>query len=135
MKAVKFRLWQKLVGSDEPLGYEDHYERVNDPEAWCRDLIEGFNETLRPGEFPREVVRVEVGVGNATLKHDWMKTNLVTLHTKRDGYHDTYRCTACHGTGKRFGLAAVTPDEGVPRECPDEPLPPRSKRTRRGGER
>lgn len=73
-------------------------------------MIDNFNKTLRQGERTRELVGVEVldeptGLG----KHEWSKTNLVTV-VRGSQMYDKMRCDNCGITGKRFGLGGVTRD-------------------------
>ena len=85
-----------------PAGHED-------PERWARELVQHFNDTLRPGEKPRVILGVEIrnvteDVAEKTkLEHVWEKTNLVTIE-KRGQMYDTARCTRCGATSKRFGV-------------------------------
>lgn len=75
---------------------------LEEAEAWGKETINRFNETLHPGEAPRKYVGVEK-VSDLTFKHDWEKTNLMTI-SDRTGMYDTYRCAACGITAKRYGI-------------------------------
>jgi hypothetical protein len=77
----------------------------------ARDLIENFNDTLRPGELPRRLLKVvylgKEGEGNARKlrdgsrePHDWEKSSLVT----EVGGYDRMKCSKCNITGRRYGL-------------------------------
>jgi hypothetical protein len=99
-------MWSKDVGAPDSAASSEDYDRpCTNAHLEAQALIDYFNSTLRPGEEPRELVRVEVGAGDGVRKHQWEKTNLVTVTTK-DGTHDTYRCIACGATGKRYFLDA-----------------------------
>lgn len=89
------------------------YNIDGDPEAWAKETIDSFNQTLRPGESPRELVKVVVLDEKSDVKktHDWEKSNLVTKTSRTHGSHDTFRCNRCGITGKRFGL-----DSGIRRD-------------------
>lgn len=82
------------------------YNIDGDPDAWATETIDSFNQTLRPGESRRELVKVVVLDQTEDVKktHTWEKSNLVTKTSRTHGSHDTFRCTRCGITGKRFGL-------------------------------
>ena len=77
------------------------------PLSHCKFLICRFNTTLRPGEKPREVVRVrslEIGV---LKEHNW---NKISFTPDKKGCYP-YQCAVCGATGKRHGtITFVTPD-------------------------
>jgi hypothetical protein len=77
---------------------------AEEAERWARATIHRFNDTLRPGEQPREYVSVALVAQSE--KHAWTKTNLVTLSDARFGMYDRMECAACKITGKRFGLSS-----------------------------
>ena len=67
-------------------------------------MLNNFNATLRPGEQKRSLVFGRVLKSKeGNTKHEWDKTNLVTIIKGRFSY-DTYKCSICGITGKRFGL-------------------------------
>lgn len=68
-----------------------------------RQLVQYFNDTLRPHESPRTFLSATIGEGNALLAHDWYKTNLTTI-VERGRVYDTAECSRCGITAKRFGL-------------------------------
>jgi len=81
-------------------------EEINTPEhaeAWCKAAIDNFNSTLREHERPRVFLSVEM-IGKSDIKHAWGKTNLITVMGKEVIY-DTYQCSVCGITGKRYGLS------------------------------
>lgn len=79
-------------------------------QAYSERIIQNFNDTLRPKERPRKLIRVEFGEGEASERHDWEKTNLVTQRDAR-GQFDSYKCRKCGITGKRRSFdGGVAPD-------------------------
>jgi hypothetical protein len=95
--------------SDEPdySAWKELYDRPNvtnkeGAEEYGKELIEFFNSTLGPKEKSREFVGIEI-LSDDTLIHSWDKTNAVTI-LKNGSMYDTYKCSICGITGKRFGL-------------------------------
>ena len=93
--------------------WEERWVRETDltrdeAEAEAKGIIDHFNNTLRSHEKPRKLISFEIeSMGG---KHCWEKTNLVTKVSGISSY-DTYQCTLCGATGKRFGLAGdVSPN-------------------------
>ena len=83
---------------------EEYNEDVTDPEKWAHETIDRFNNSLRPGETPREVVSVKIMDQDAPIEnHNWQKQNLVTV-SYRGQLFDIMRCGRCDITGKRHGL-------------------------------
>jgi hypothetical protein len=79
-------------------------------ESKGRELVQYFNDTLRPYEVPRSFLFAELtsngdaGVLNSAHEsHEWDKTNLVTV-LERGRMYDTAVCTKCGITAKRFGV-------------------------------
>lgn len=100
-----------IVAHDrEPDGWEETHEtdKGGTAEERAARVIAFFNDTLRPGELPRRLIKV-VNAEDTPLKpvvnsHHWEKQNLVTV-IDRLGSYDVMKCKACGATGKRFGLA------------------------------
>ena len=116
-KAVQFTIYVKHQGeADEQAWKERYHEVVDEPKQWAKDLIKHFNATRRPTESKRVLVRVKVKHNKMKLAHDWHKTNLVTI-VKGSTMYDTYRCTRCGVTGRRYGVREVAPDRGAARHC------------------
>lgn len=114
-RPVQFTLWYRDVGAKQtgPVHSEDHNVRTDDPEVWAKELLEYFNDTLKPGEPLRALIRVDVKPNKMPLQHQWFKTNFVTIMaTGGQGSYDTYRCTDCGVTAKRWGIGgAFIPDK------------------------
>jgi|GEM_PF-2363355 len=89
---------------------EEHLDGEGvDAEDAGRRLVDGFNDTLRPGEHPRVFVSAEPFPGDdRPRKHDWEKVNLVTLEERRgccgSRTYDRMECTRCGVTGRRYGV-------------------------------
>lgn len=83
----------------------------DDVEAWAKGIIAFWNDTLQPGEHPRELVSVAVTEVNDSAKreHVWHKTNLVTVE-HRGQYFDIMTCDACGVTGRRYGVSFIKRD-------------------------
>jgi hypothetical protein len=77
--------------------------------TWFKAVLDNYNNSLRRNEFPREMVSIREVPSNELphTPHNWVKTNLITK-SERGRMFDTYRCTECRITGKRFGLGGVT---------------------------
>lgn len=124
---MQFTIWTKQVGDPDSAAWSEEYNKVvDDPQVWAEQTIKEFNASLHLGEQPRELLRVEVGPNDAELRHEWEKTNLVTIVVGRDNY-DTYRCLLCGATGKRHGIGGNMildrkRDHGA---CPGSPRPRR----------
>lgn len=92
--------------------WEEKYEVSNETNSrrYLTDMIDRFNNTLRPKESAREILEVwEEDFGTdvtPNIPHEWEKTNLVT-QSNRGRMYDTYKCTRCGITGKRFGLSEI----------------------------
>lgn len=101
---MMFTLWSKDVDQPDSTAWsEDYNEDVDDPRAWAEETLARFNATLRRGERPRVLLRVEVKPNDKPLKHVWHKTNLITIIVRNDNY-DTYQCERCGMTAKRHGI-------------------------------
>jgi len=99
---IKIRVYNEKV----PEGWlEEVYTEGGETALQCgQRIVDYFNATLRPGELPRTLRAVSILDADATSpRHDWKKTNLVTIVEKYMSY-DTYVCTRCGAKGKRYGL-------------------------------
>jgi hypothetical protein len=83
---------------------EDYTEIIDDPEKFCRDMIDFFNRTLRPGESRRYFVKVEVVGEVAPPEHRWMKLTAMTQQRGDGTPFDQMKCERCGITGKRYGI-------------------------------
>jgi hypothetical protein len=109
---MKFRI---KVKDDRNQWWEDYDKPdVNDlpsAEIKGRELVQYFNDTIRPYETPRTFLLAELTSNGNELgdtlptheSHEWEKSNLVTIR-ERGRYYDTAKCSKCGITAKRFGL-------------------------------
>lgn len=105
---------------------EDRWEETHTtdnpgpPEEIIEAIIRRFNETLRPGEKARRLIRIVSSEATKpkpfVMQHKWEKQNLVTI-SDRHGMYDKMKCKICGATGKRFGLGDVTPDKPKFAKC------------------
>lgn len=85
---------------------EPEVNTQEDAETWAKVTLERFNSTLRPNEFPRELLEVQlIGKGEKGIKHKWEKSNLVSTVGYGGSIYDTYRCAVCGITGRRHGTS------------------------------
>lgn len=75
-------------------------------EDWAFNLIKRFNETCRPGESHRKLLRTEL-LGTSTVQHNWSKMTSGMSVQFRGRIVDIVTCLNCGITGKRFGLGSV----------------------------
>jgi hypothetical protein len=119
---VKIRFTATHAGSPDKDAWEETHETdaPGPPEEIIGAVIRRFNETLRPGEKARRLVRIISNEATApkpfVLHHKWGKQNLVTI-SDRHGMYDKMKCSVCGAMGKRFGLGSVTPDKKFSRIC------------------
>lgn len=76
---------------------------TKDPQEYAENIVRLFNNSLKPGEKKRILLRVEILDKEGVLHHTWEKSNLFTI-TERGLSYDVYQCKRCKITGKRFGL-------------------------------
>lgn len=105
---MKIKIHVKQVNTGAVWAEEYDIKNNESPEKYARNLLEKFNNTLRPNESPRELVGVEVleEDSDVVIKHDWEKQNAVTI-MRGNRLYDAYKCNICGVTGKRYGLSAV----------------------------
>lgn len=130
LRPRNFTMWCKNVGAPDDSAWSEPYQkRCRNVEEEARKILDYFNSTLHPKETAREIVRVEEDVGDAALKHNWVKTNLVTLPGKRGGMsYDTARCTDCGATSKRYGIGGDYTLDKKFKQLLSCPGPPRTTR-------
>jgi len=93
-------------------------DSIADATEWAHDTIDNFNADRRKGEERRELLEVTILGPSKKIPHEWEKTNLVTILEKGMRPYDTYECSECGATGKRFGLdPSIVPDEGISPYC------------------
>lgn len=107
---MKFTITVRNIGEERTWTEPEERDGVTtlaEAEKWSRDTIDRFNDTLRPGESPRELISVTVDESSSgnIKKHDWEKSNLVTISPQGGGaFYDTYKCNRCGITAKRYGI-------------------------------
>jgi hypothetical protein len=103
---MKFKIQVKSIGNpfNKDHWWETYEKDVEDAEKEAIEMVDRFNESLREGEFPRRLLKVEVIDNHSIKDHDWEKINLVTIKDKNNSLYDIYKCRKCLITGKRFGL-------------------------------
>lgn len=87
----------------------------DDPQVWAQKTVDWFNRTLREGELPRRLLKVEIvdESGEALVSHSWDKVSLTGVSDPRikgGRIFDRMRCTRCGVTGKRYTLDHITID-------------------------
>lgn len=89
---------------------------LSSAETKGRELVQYFNDTLRPYEVPRMFLLAELTansdapvLNDAHESHEWEKTNLTTV-LKGGRMYDTAACKKCGITSKRFGVGGYTID-------------------------
>jgi hypothetical protein len=104
---MKIKMQTKVIESGYVLNEEYDIENGKNPEKFANDLINNFNNTLRPSESPRELVSVEVIEEHSIVLHDhsWEKQNSVTIMLRGGGCYDIMRCKRCGVSGKRYGIS------------------------------
>ncbi|WP_313258191.1 hypothetical protein [Lacrimispora sp.] len=93
---------------------EETYEIDNSvsEKVYAENLINNYNSTLWPTESPRELLSVIVIEENEESRKErsWEKQNLVTIRRAGQLY-DTYKCTCCGITAKRYGVGQIVHDK------------------------
>jgi hypothetical protein len=113
---MKFKVKFVREGDSDQSAWWERYNKsechtLEDCAEWAESILAKFNANLRPYERARRVVSVEPdgGRGSKDAPHDWQKTNLITV-SDGEGMYDTYQCSRCGITGKRFGFGGVRRD-------------------------
>ncbi len=79
-----------------------HVNNQKEAEVWAHSLIKNFNDTCRPGESKRCLVKTEL-VGMSTA-HDWFKRTDGMSVRFRGRTVDIFECRKCGIRGKKYGL-------------------------------
>lgn len=97
-----------LIANDKESWTEDfQMPDAENPFTWVNNLVQEFNDTLRPGERVRKLIRVRTKLPNGyPVPHEWEKASIVTEEANGRTF-DRYRCKICGITGKRFGLGGT----------------------------
>ena len=107
---MKFRMHCKNQRSD---WWEYFDKECCDPIVWATDCISRFNDTLRPGELPRELVEVDILDSANVPEHKWEKLTAGMSIMFRGSCVDLMRCSRCGVTGKRYGLGSSVKRDSV----------------------
>ena len=99
---VKFRILVK----DSMQEWRETFDLpATDAHAWAKKTVSSFNSSLRPGELPRELLKVEV-IDEENTCHDWIKRTDGMSVSFRGRVVDLMFCKQCGATGKRYGLSS-----------------------------
>ena len=94
---MKIKTQARVIENGYVLNEEYDIEDGKNPEEFANDLINNFNNTLRPSESPRELVSVDVIEQHSVFlhNHSWKKQNNVTIMARGGGSYDIVRCIRC----------------------------------------
>jgi hypothetical protein len=108
----KIKMQTKIIQSGQVIEETYEIDSSVSEKAYAENLINNFNATLRPKESPRELLDVTVLAenGESRKEHSWEKQNLVTIRRAGQLY-DTYKCTCCGITAKRYGVGQIVHDK------------------------
>lgn len=73
---------------------------------WAEATVKRFNDSLRPGERPREFCGGIKIIGEGARLHRWTKRNLTTQGDWR-GVFDNVQCTVCGARARRYGIDTI----------------------------
>ncbi len=90
--------------NESNIRFETYIENITDPESYAKEIIENFNNTLRPNEKRRKYLGYEI-ISDKQL-HEWEKTNGATVFIKGNPF-DLFQCSVCGITGKRYGVNSI----------------------------
>ena len=102
---MKIKTKVKQVETGYIMNEEHNINNGEDMNAFAKNLIDNFNNTLRPNESPRELLSVEL-VEQLTVvlnDHSWEKQNSFTI-IRGGSIYDIMKCQICGVTGKRHGI-------------------------------
>jgi len=90
---MKIRIQVKIIKTGNVFNEEYDIGNNQKPKLFAENLIERFNNTLHPGESPRELVAVEVIEQDFKIltDHYWEKQNSFTVMRGGSNY-DVMRC-------------------------------------------
>lgn len=101
---MKFKI---LVKNKNEEWWEDYNINTDDPEKLSSGMVNSFNDSLRPGESPRKLLKVEI-ISEKNIKHDWIKRTDGMSVLFRGEHVDLIYCGKCGITGKRYGMGNPT---------------------------
>lgn len=96
----------QFTTDSNPEYWEDEQTLDNESPKDCAiRIVKYFNDTLRPGEKSRKLLKVRIHPEqDIKINHNWEKQNSFTIIDKPYGSHDNFKCSRCGATGKRYGL-------------------------------
>lgn len=100
---MQFRILTRRADGAE--WWEDYDKDVGDPQKWAETTVAHFNDTLRPGEQSRTLLKVEVLDTDSSKHHKWTKSTAGMSQIFRGRCVDIMFCERCGITGKRYGLS------------------------------
>lgn len=108
---MKINMKVKMVKTGMVFDEEYDIENNLEPSEYAQNLINNFNNTLRTGESPRELLSVKViDESPIQTEHHWEKQNLVTI-MGRNGAYDNLKCIRCGITARRYGFNHILRDK------------------------
>jgi len=114
---MRFRIKTAKVGDEDNFWWEEYSENIDDPEKWSRNLVDNFNNTLRPHEKPRIILGVDI-LSTEKEKHTWVKHVAGMSVVFRKHIVDIMYCSVCSITGKRYNLESkVQIDSKFKKKC------------------
>lgn len=105
---MKFKILVKNTADADDSAWWEHYEENTDnAQQWVEEVLQTFNDTLRPHEQHRTLLKVEVEGDSNDPFHTWEKSSVGMSSNFRGDIVDIFKCSKCGITGKRKNLSSV----------------------------